>query len=96
MRPSPSLVVCVIAVGICSYIVDTINHKRQSRAGFPSGFSSARNMLLAAVLVGLLTVLTASKNDDSDGTLYSAQMARLAKQAVIERTPRPPASLAFE
>jgi hypothetical protein len=87
------VVVCIVAVGLCTYAVDFINHKRQSRAGLPSVFPAVKNVLLATVLAGALTAVATSVEGDAPLHTEDAHIAQLARQAVVDRLPRQPAPL---
>lgn len=88
---------CVVAVGVCTYTVDYINHKRQKADGVVSIFSAIRNALLAA-LIG--TVLTYTMHPRAPGVQLSdsdfQQLANVVTPVVrLDRVPRLPAHVSL-
>jgi glycerol uptake facilitator-like aquaporin len=92
---------CVVAVGVCTYTVDYINHKRQKADGVVSIFPAIRNALLAALIGTVLAYTMRPGAPGSTGVQLSnsdnfSQLANVVTPVVrLDRVPRLPAAVSF-
>lgn len=92
------LLACVLIVGILTYAVDHINHKRQKKEGV-SVFPAIRNMVLAASLAAIVAYVSRSSAHagapvmgPTDVDRLDPGIAQLMQQMVsVDRVPRRPA-----
>lgn len=89
------LLVCVLVVGVCTYVVDYVNHKRaQKEGGYISVFPAIRNALVAT-LVGAALMYVATPADQAaslQSLPYMDETGDFVRQMVVaDRVPRHPA-----
>lgn len=91
---------CVVAVGVCTYTVDYINHKRQKADGVVSIFPAIRNALLATLIGTVLAYTMRPGAPGSTGVQLSdsdfQQLATVVTPVVrLDRVPRLPAAVSL-